>query len=279
MKTILSALIILLFAVSTFAQINDFIESDTMNVCIYKIHINNDSYELQEYAMNYYPPCYDNCGSDSLPFDIEQQSPDIGFYKLKYLLNDALIIHLTDIWMGENELVFPDNMQDASELAYVYGIVELPEEYDLFFAYAGMEDLSENIPDVWYQVQSLELTHLFADGPFQVGFLPYVLGQSMTGDVNTWFIILYKNTLPTGTGNTKTDDQWMIRQAPGHIIITGNTTLTAEASLFNSLGNCVFKKKIRNNRVTLDTYELSQGMYVLRIQNKTDIFTRRLILR
>lgn len=153
------------------------------------------SYEFEEGALNYYPPC-EGCDTDSLPFDVVFVSPgDFGSIAFRYTDTGDTLLYGSIIWMGLGTLEYPENFLPATRFGKLSGAAREPgaKEYYNIYPPLSPAEFEARADTAWAAVNRLDITWDFAMKNYRAGFYLYPPSVgAFDPRAAKWIVYLYR---------------------------------------------------------------------------------------
>ena len=154
-----------------------------------------ESYEFEQGALNYYPPCV-SCDVDSLPFAVDFVSPgDFGGITFTYTETADTLLHGTIIWLGRGALDRPDNFMPRGQFHTLQSAAADPVSVEYFniLPVLAAAEFEARADTAWSHVARLDIVHEFAARGYRAGFYLYApaVGAFDPGEAR-WVIFLYR---------------------------------------------------------------------------------------
>jgi len=243
--------------------------------------IDESNWELESYAIQHFNLC-NTCDTDSLPLEYIYQAPgDFGYIVFRYLPEFDTIFFGTIIWMGENNIIKPEQWFNASELQYVYTIVDFPTNpsYYTIGQELNLEEFSENAIMAWEQIESLEyVSNLnMNESGYYAGFYRYPCGDYFQAEVK-WIIILYSGNIQTQSKSLERKPEINIFPNPSNGIINITNALPANYSLINMLGEIYYASYNFSESFSISTQTIPTGLYTLQIESETFKMNKKILI-
>ena len=137
---------------------------------------------------------------------------------------------------------------------------------------------------MFFSVNGINWSPITNNSNYYLGMLTeqiYVIDKEMFIGTNTG---IWKNDLSVGVNNiTKADNN--IRMYPNpvndvlniNVLTTNNYQLSTNIDIYSLVGEKVYSETTKNNNFRIDFSEFSKGLYLVRVKNGEDVYTRKII--
>lgn len=164
--------------------------ADSMNFAL--LVVEGETYKLESGHFAHYELC-NNCGKDSLPFDITVLGAmNFDLFTIKYsLTSDTLFIALAYLDNSHSHaIVYPEIFLPPDTFKVTNNIVQKPDSIEYFGYFTGMDKttLKLKTDSVWTAINSLDIVNDFGQKDFQIGFFRFP--ESLYMNDAKWVVFL-----------------------------------------------------------------------------------------
>jgi len=293
MKTFILLQLFLTISILGICQ-KDSINDSYLNLALLKVGYHNHHFKCG--VFNYYNNC-PNCSNDTLPFNagiVNGKGKD--FYKLIFKIQNTndTIFNALFVWMGSGCIIYPfvNDCYDTtcySPSPFIPTTNHVPKpSYIDYFNPGGGKVINDTIfkqraDSAWYAIDSLLVTNLFSSYDFKVGIFEYDRSSGGTNGNPDWIVFLYYNDIITKT----TENENLVNEfklypnpASDKLVLSFPKDLKNNLILiYNMQGQLLLKKEIKDfkNSSDIDLKDLTEGMYILKLQNNKCILTSKFV--
>jgi hypothetical protein len=199
------------------------------------------------------------------------------------------VLYATIIWMGTGQIYHPIDFSLTYPFNKINHKVDKPDliEYYNFYGEKVYYDsiFIKSADSAWNQIDSLEITRLFADQDYKVGIYLYPPTVGMFNPyVAKWIVFLYFNDLSSSVPEASLNSPnfpFMLYPNPcqNYFNITSQIPTSASCvwELLDLRGKSLMKGKFLTETKKVNVGSLLPGTYILRICDEENTYTTQFL--